>query len=178
MNRIPRLITRAALPAGLAAALVLSGCTSGGTQEPEGSSAPETSAAAEESAPADSGNSSREEIVEGFPTDLLPEFPDSTMQSNTAEPNGELLSVNLTSSTDKSEKDVLDFYTKALEDQDFKKIGDAQKDDGTTSLGFQRGDGAETLALTISPNPQADGELLISIGGTVKNPEGEKSEEE
>lgn len=177
MNRIPRLATRVAAPAVLGLALVLSGCSSPGgeTEEtaPSESAAPAETAAEEEG----SGTSSRDEIVDGFPTDLIPEYPDSTMQANSAEPTGDLLAVNLTSSSNASEKEILDFYTSELEDRDFEAIGDSQQDGDTTSLSFQRGDGAETLALTISPNPQAEGERLISIGGNVQASEGEAEPE-
>lgn len=164
-----------------ATALVLAGCSApetDGDDSPPTSSAPSAEGSATGAgtdAPEEAETSSGPEVqatsgavVDGFPS-VIAELPDSEVVLSSVQPaaDGQPVDANLTMRTTSSEDDVLDFYSEHFEDADFSPVGDPDSNDGVTSQRYHSDEGPQTVAVSISPDPDGGDGLLVSVGGTV-----------
>ncbi|WGW13288.1 hypothetical protein LWF01_05840 [Saxibacter everestensis] len=156
----------------LAVGLALTGCgNSGSDEQPSPGTESAGSESAAPSAPAESEaaptDSMVDGVIEGFPTDLIPEFPGSKTTSTADTAEGDIRKLSLSGTTDKSAKDVVDFYAGKLEDAGFKKVSSTEEDKTATTV-YSRSDGVELLTVTTAPHPDDDKMLVFTVGGEIK----------
>lgn len=158
---------RAAIAAaGLATALLLTGCGAGSSGGGSGStgagspsaSAPPSSGPASAQAPATSqaaqnpsASATVGALVPGFPSTLIPLMSGAAVQSSSLDKSKPLVTASLVASTAAKTEDILAFYTKSLQDQGFTALpGDAVG--SVASKDFTRANGQETVNLAVVPS--------------------------
>lgn len=111
-------------------------------------------------------------LAEGFPTDLVPRPPDSTITSSAAEPrDGGGTTVSLTGQSPDRVSALLSFYRVHLGKKGFTEVsGGVQA--GVPGAVFTRSDGTEVLTLAIMDREDS---RSFSIGGTVDLQDGSDS---
>ncbi|WP_344338634.1 hypothetical protein [Brevibacterium salitolerans] len=171
------IVTRAAASAAVASVLLLTGCESAGSGQDAGADGTE-SAAAEQTAGSTEAAATEEPtepaamttsgaLVDDFPAAVKP-LEDAEIVYSSVEPGeeGEAVKLNLTMRTEMSESDVLKFYAKTLEEAGFEPTADASSADGITKQTYHADEASQLLAVTINADPNTDGALLVSVGGT------------
>jgi len=176
---------RLTLTAVVAAALV-SGCTDDGTagdptssstsepaaspaQTPATSDPSESSVPSESTVPSESSQPSSPtgvatgELVEGFPTDVVPLLPDSTITVSTLTPGEGSRTVSLSGTTATPADQVLAFYRTSLVGQGFVETAGGQAA-GFPTATFTRAGGADLLVVAVST---LEGVQTFTIGGTL-----------
>jgi hypothetical protein len=175
----------AAASAAVAAAAVLGGCSDGGGatgQDTPTTAGPTTTATATSTAGAtgtpgagatasasasassdDGGSSAVGEVVQGFPTDVVPVPPGAEVKVSTVAAADGRRQVSLAGETDQPADAVLAFYRDALVKQGFAEA-QANLPPGVVGATFSRADGAEILTLSVVSN---GGRQQFSIGGTI-----------
>lgn len=105
------------------------------------------------------------EVVEGFPTDLVPVLPGSQVSlSNVARDGGRVTLALAGTTTQATVDEVIAFYTEALEAKGFAATR-TQAPPGTAVVAFSRGqDARELLTLTVTDSSAA---RSYTIGGQV-----------
>lgn len=157
-----------ALAVTLLAGLV-AGCSG---DEPEAEDGPTASGSATESAsePATAAPSSSSptnaaigDLVEGFPTDVLPVLPGSEVTLSSVVPGQGVRQVSLAGTTGQPPEAVLAFYRDSLVPQGFVEAP-AALPAGVAGATFSRGDGAEIVTLSVVT---VEGQQQYTVGGQI-----------
>jgi hypothetical protein len=170
--------------AAVAVAALLGGCSDGGgtSQDTPTTAAPTapapstadatagatgtagaTASASASGADGADGGSAVGEVVQGFPTDVVPVPPGADITVSTVAAADGRRQVSLAGETDQAADAVLAFYRDALVKQGFAEA-QATLPKGVIGATFSRSDGAEILTLSVVTN---DGRQQFSIGGTI-----------
>ncbi|WP_426241926.1 hypothetical protein [Nocardioides sp. LHG3406-4] len=96
--------------------------------------------------PLPAGASADDALVEGYPDDVLPATPDSTIESSSLSPHGRRLQVALSASTTSGPGAVLLFYRQQLASLGFTEES-VPAAAGTRAAGFRRGQNAATVTV-------------------------------
>ncbi|MFF1830975.1 hypothetical protein [Paenarthrobacter sp. NPDC058040] len=159
-------------------ALAVSACT----PAPQGTAAPSTSGSASSTAPASSTSSASATaaasssasavpnatatvgaLVEGFPQQLIPVMPKSSVRSSSFDKTASPATVALVGTVKSPPEGVADYYKASLEAQGFKVVPGPGTVGNLTSIDFIRGDG-ETVNLSVR---QKEGVSTFTIGANV-----------
>ncbi|HKU35859.1 MAG TPA: hypothetical protein VJP90_09945 [Paenarthrobacter sp.] len=159
-------------------ALAVSACT----PAPQGTAAPSTSGSASSAAPASSTSSASATapasssasavpnatatvgaLVEGFPQQLIPVMPKSSVRSSSFDKTASPATVALVGTVKSPPEGVVDYYKASLEAQGFKVVPGPGAVGNLTSIDFIRGDG-ETVNLSVR---QKEGVSTFTIGANV-----------
>jgi hypothetical protein len=103
-------------------------------------------------------------LVSGFPSDVVPVPPGTTVTSSAVEPTGSLTKVSLSGKTSLSVEEILEFYRSELTAKGFAVVDGNVLPETVPGLAFNRGGGDELLTLNISDNTD---HRSFSIGGDV-----------
>lgn len=101
------------------------------------------------------------EVVEGFPTDVVPVLPDAEITLSTVVPANGVRQVSLAGSSALPAEEVLAFYRNAFVAQGFTETA-AAVPAGVIGATFSRGDATELLTVTVA---MADGAQQFTVGG-------------
>lgn len=101
------------------------------------------------------------EVVEGFPTDVVPVMPGATVKLSTVATTDGVRQLALAGETSEPADAVLAFYRDALTAQGFTEAN-AALPQGAVGATFVRGEGSEILTLSVV---SVDGKQQFSIGG-------------
>lgn len=101
------------------------------------------------------------EVVEGFPTDVVPVLPEAEITLSTVVPANGVRQVSLAGSTALPAEEVLAFYRNAFVAQGFTETASAVPA-GVLGATFSRGDATELLTVTVAT---ADGAQQFTVGG-------------
>ncbi|MFI2563699.1 hypothetical protein [Paenarthrobacter sp. NPDC018779] len=159
-------------------ALAVSACT----PAPQGTAAPSTSASATSAAPvsstpsastiapasspasaAPSATATVGALVEGFPQQLIPVMPKTSVRSSSFDKTASPATVALVGTVKAPPEGVVDYYKASLEAQGFKEVPGSGAVGNVTSIDFIRGDG-ETVNLSVR---QKEGVSTFTIGANV-----------
>lgn len=102
-------------------------------------------------------------LVPGFPQQLIPVMPNTSVRSSSVDKKDALTNVALVGTVKAAPKGVLDYYKASLEAQGFKLVPGPEAVGNVTSLDFIRGDG-ETVNISIR---QKEGVSTFTIGANV-----------
>ena len=156
--------TRTAAGAVLAVAL-LTGCS--GEEPAAEEPAPTSETAREATSPAPTETATTPEgvgvgeVVEGFPTEIIPVLPDAEITLSTVVPANGVRQVSLAGTSTLPAEEILTFYRDALVAQDFTETASAVPE-GVLGATFSRGDATELLTVTVAT---ADGAQQFTVGG-------------
>jgi hypothetical protein len=103
------------------------------------------------------------EVVEGFPTDVVPVMPGATVKLSTVATTDGVRQVALAGETTEPADAVLAFYRNGLTAQGFTEAN-AALPQGAVGATFVRGEGSEILTLSVV---SVDGKQQFSIGGQI-----------
>jgi hypothetical protein len=104
------------------------------------------------------------ELVPGFPSDVVPVPPSTTVTSSAIEPTDSLVQLSLSGDTSLSAAEILKFYRTALTAQKFTVVEGEILPDSVPGLAFSRNDEKELLTLTVTDNKD---HRSFSIGGNI-----------
>lgn len=131
---------------------------------PSGSTAaPETTGTTETAAPAPNATATVNALVPGFPEQLIPVMPKTSVRSSSFDKNASLATVALVGTVKAPPEGVVEYYKTSLESQGFKLVPGPEAVGNVTSLDFIRGDG-ETVNVSIR---QKEGVSTFTIGANV-----------
>lgn len=138
-----------------------SGGTGTSPSEPSGTPSPETSEPADPStSPTGVATGS---LAKGFPTDVIPLLPGSTITVSTVSEVNGARTVSLSGTTPTPAEEVLAFYRTSLVGQGFAETAGGQAVGFPTST-FSRGNGADLLVIAVST---VNGVQTFTIGGSL-----------
>ncbi|MFK0002503.1 hypothetical protein [Paenarthrobacter sp. NPDC090522] len=160
-------------------ALAVSACT----PAPQGSAAPSASSSSASAAPASStptasttgspasspataapsATATVGALVEGFPQQLIPVMPKTSVRSSSFDKTASPATVALVGTVKAPPEGVVDYYKASLEAQGFKAVPGSGTVGNVTSIDFIRGDG-ETVNLSVR---QKEGVSTFTIGANV-----------
>nr|WP_306423111.1 hypothetical protein [Paenarthrobacter aurescens] len=126
-------------------------------------SAPETTASTESATPAPGATATVNALVPGFPEQLIPVMPKTSVRSSSFDKSAALATVALVGTVKAPPEGVVDYYKTSLEAQGFKLVPGPEAVGNVTSLDFIRGDG-ETVNVSIR---QKEGVSTFTIGANV-----------
>jgi hypothetical protein len=126
-------------------------------------SAPETATTTESATPAPGATATVNALVPGFPEQLIPVMPKTSVRSSSFDKSTSLATVALVGTVKAPPEGVVDYYKKSLEAQGFKLVPGPEAVGNVTSLDFIRGDG-ETVNVSIR---QKEGVSTFTIGANV-----------
>ncbi|MET4542453.1 outer membrane receptor protein involved in Fe transport [Arthrobacter bambusae] len=126
-------------------------------------SAPETATATESATPAPGATATVNALVPGFPEQLIPVMPKTSVRSSSFDKSTSLATVALVGTVKAPPEGVVDYYKTSLEAQGFKLVPGPAAVGNVTSLDFIRGDG-ETVNVSIR---QKEGVSTFTIGANV-----------
>ncbi|MCD4850137.1 hypothetical protein LN996_04890 [Arthrobacter sp. AK01] len=126
-------------------------------------SAPETTASTESATPAPGATATVNALVPGFPEQLIPVMPKTSVRSSSFDKSASLATVALVGTIKAPPEGVVDYYKASLEAQGFKLVPGPEAVGNVTSLDFIRGDG-ETVNVSIR---QKEGVSTFTIGANV-----------
>lgn len=137
------------------------------------------------------------ELIDGFPDTIEP-LPEAEIVSSTLSPadeqaaegeeaeateapegedgaeaenpqaDSERIGVSLVQLSEKSEEEIIKFYTDSLKDKGFETVGDAAKEGDVTTQTFHDTKNDQTLSLTVGPGPDDDTDnRQVTVGGVV-----------
>lgn len=180
----------------LAGATVLAACTSGtgdsGAASPSSSASTGASAEASPAAAEVPGVSTTHgALVPDFPA-TIEQYPDSTIvrssvsdssapaadPSASAAPAPEasapaanvpagMVNASLVFSVAAGPDEIIDFYTTSLEGKGFSAVGDTSWAGGVASRAFHKADDGQTVSVSVSGDPETEGNHLATVGGVV-----------
>lgn len=101
------------------------------------------------------------EIVEGFPTDVIPVLPEAEITLSTVVPADGVRQVSLAGTSALPPEEVLAFYRNAFVAQGFTETASAVPA-GVVGATFSRGDATELLTVTVAP---VEGGHSFTVGG-------------
>ncbi|MCT1920642.1 hypothetical protein M3C63_02025 [Brevibacterium luteolum] len=82
--------------------------------------------------------------------------------------DSERIGVSLVQLSEKSEEEILKFYTDSLKDKGFETVGDAAKEGDVTTQAFHDTKNDQTLSLTVGPGPDDGADnRQVTVGGVV-----------
>ncbi|MGJ3192827.1 hypothetical protein [Paenarthrobacter sp. FR1] len=102
-------------------------------------------------------------LVPGFPEQLIPVMPKTSVRSSSFDKDASLATVALVGTVKAPPEGVVDYYKTSLEAQGFKLVPGPEAVGNVTSLDFIRGDG-ETVNVSIR---QKEGVSTFTIGANV-----------
>ncbi|WP_347110704.1 hypothetical protein AAHB33_08075 [Paenarthrobacter sp. S56] len=102
-------------------------------------------------------------LVEGFPQQLIPVMPKSSVRSSSFDKNASPATVALVGTVKAPPEGVVEFYKTSLEGQGFKVVPGPEAVGNVTSIDFIRGEG-ETINLSVR---QKEGVSTFTIGANV-----------
>lgn len=102
-------------------------------------------------------------LVEGFPQQLIPVMPKSSVRSSSFDKNVSPATVALVGTVKAPPEGVVEYYKASLEAQGFKVVPGPQAVGNVTSIDFIRGEG-ETVNLSVR---QKEGVSTFTIGANV-----------
>ena len=102
-------------------------------------------------------------LVPGFPEQLIPVMPKTSVRSSSFDKNVSPATVALVGTVKAPPESVVDYYKTSLEAQGFKVVPGAQAVGNVTSIDFIRGDG-ETVNVSVR---QKEGVSTFTIGANV-----------
>jgi len=147
---------------------LLAGCSGSDTPADEPTPAPSSSESESETSSAEPTESTSApegvgvgEVVEGFPTDVVPVLPDAEITLSTVVPANGVRQVSLAGSSSLPAEEVLAFYRDALVAQDFTETASAVPS-GVVGATFSRGDATELLTVTVTT---VGGAQQFTVGG-------------
>jgi hypothetical protein len=151
------------------AAALLTGCTSQEAPADEPAPAPSSASSSETATSSPEPNQTPTtpdgvgvgEVVEGFPTDVVPVLPDAEISLSTVVPADGVRLVSLAGSSALPAEEVLAFYRDALVAQGFTETASAVPS-GVLGATFSRGDATELLTVTVAT---ADDAQQFTVGG-------------
>ncbi|MEV7661765.1 hypothetical protein [Paenarthrobacter sp. NPDC089316] len=154
-----------AAPSPSGASFSTSAPSPSGTASSAGSSSPspETTGFTESSTPDPDATATVNALVPGFPEQLIPVMPKTSVRSSSFDKNASLATVALVGTVKAPPQGVVDYYKSSLEAQGFKLIPGPEAVGNVTSLDFVRGDG-ETVNVSIM---QKEGVSTFTIGANV-----------
>lgn len=89
-------------------------------------------------------------------------------EGENAPAGSERIGVSLVQLSEKSEEEILKFYTDSLKDKGFETVGDAAKEGDVTTQAFHDTKNDQTLSLTVGPGPDDDADnRQVTVGGVV-----------
>ncbi|MDD7834076.1 MULTISPECIES: hypothetical protein [Paenarthrobacter] len=124
---------------------------------------PETTGFTESSTPDPNATATVNALVPGFPEQLIPVMPKTSVRSSSFDKNASLATVALVGTIKAPPQGVVDYYKTSLEAQGFKLVPGPEAVGNVTSLDFIRGDG-ETVNVSIT---QKEGVSTFTIGANV-----------
>ncbi|WP_159707699.1 hypothetical protein [Arthrobacter sp. 18067] len=124
---------------------------------------PESTASTESATPAPGATSTVNALVPGFPEQLIPVMPKTSVRSSSFDKSASLATVALVGTIKAPPEGVVDYYKTSLEAQGFKLVPGPEAVGNVTSLDFIRGDG-ETVNVSIR---QKEGVSTFTIGANV-----------
>ncbi|TVU59090.1 hypothetical protein FQP90_19930 [Paenarthrobacter nitroguajacolicus] len=152
-------------PSGSAAPSPTGASSQSSTTSPAPSSAtptPETTGSTE-TAPVPNATATVNALVPGFPEQLIPVMPKTSVRSSSFDKDASLATVALVGTVKAPPEGVVDYYKTSLEAQGFKLVPGPEAVGNVTSLDFIRGDG-ETVNVSIR---QKEGVSTFTIGANV-----------
>nr|WP_218643966.1 hypothetical protein [Paenarthrobacter ureafaciens] len=114
-------------------------------------------------APAPSATATVGALVEGFPQQLIPVMPKTSVRSSSFDKAASPATVALVGTVKAPPEGVVEFYKASLEAQGFKVVPGPEAVGNVTSIDFIRGDG-ETVNLSVR---QKEGVSTFTIGANV-----------
>lgn len=102
-------------------------------------------------------------LVPGFPEQLIPVMPKTSVRSSSVDTNVSPATVALVGTVKAPPEGVVDYYKASLESQGFKVVPGPEAVGSVTSIDFIRGDG-ETVNLSVR---QKEGVTTFTIGANV-----------
>lgn len=102
-------------------------------------------------------------LVPGFPEQLIPVMPKTSVRSSSFDKSASLATVALVGTIKAPPQGVVDYYKASLEAQGFKLVPGPEAVGNVTSLDFIRGDG-ETVNVSVR---QKEGVSTFTIGANV-----------
>jgi len=152
-----------AAPSPSGAASTSSPATSSAAATPSGSAAPSATASTGTTAPVPDATATVNALVPGFPQQLIPVMPNTSVRSSSVDKKDSLTNVALVGTVKAPPEGVVDYYKASLEAQGFKLVPGPEAVGNVTSLDFIRGDG-ETVNVSIR---QKEGVSTFTIGANV-----------
>lgn len=148
----------------MVAAALLAGCGSDAPAE-DPTPVPSQTTTSEAPAPTETPTSPEGvgvgEVVEGFPTDVIPVLPDAEITLSTVVPADGVRQVSLAGTSALPAEEVLTFYRDAFVAQGFTETASAVPS-GVVGATFSRGDATELLTVTVTT---VDGAQTFTVGG-------------
>ncbi|SDX52814.1 hypothetical protein SAMN04487917_11252 [Arthrobacter sp. yr096] len=124
---------------------------------------PETTGFTESATPAPGTTATVNALVPGFPEQLIPVMPKTSVRSSSFDKSASLATVALVGTIKAPPQGVVDYYKASLEAQGFKLVPGPEAVGNVTSLDFIRGDG-ETVNVSVR---QKEGVSTFTIGANV-----------
>ncbi|MFJ6536933.1 hypothetical protein ACIQH5_11960 [Paenarthrobacter sp. NPDC091711] len=124
---------------------------------------PETTTFTETPAPAPDATATVNALVPGFPAQLIPVMPNTSIRSSSVDKSAEVATVALVGTVKAPPEGVVDYYKTSMESQGFKLVPGPSAVGNVTSLDFIRGDG-ETVNVSVR---QKEGVSTFTIGANV-----------
>nr|WP_208097156.1 hypothetical protein [Paenarthrobacter sp. MSM-2-10-13] len=153
-----------AAPSTSGAASASTQATSTPSPSVSGSTAsPETTTFTESPAPAPDTTATVNALVPGFPAQLIPVMPNTSIRSSSVDKSEAVATVALVGTVKAPPEGVVDYYKTSMEAQGFKLVPGPSAVGNVTSLDFIRGDG-ETVNVSVR---QKEGVSTFTIGANV-----------
>ncbi|TQS91220.1 hypothetical protein EU811_17210 [Arthrobacter sp. TS-15] len=153
-----------AAPSTSGAASASTQATSTPSPSVSGSTAsPETTTFTESPAPAPDTTATVNALVPGFPAQLIPVMPNTSIRSSSVDKSEAVATVALVGTVKAPPEGVVDYYKTSMEAQGFKLVPGPFAVGNVTSLDFIRGDG-ETVNVSVR---QKEGVSTFTIGANV-----------
>nr|WP_024820461.1 hypothetical protein [Arthrobacter sp. 31Y] len=124
---------------------------------------PETTTFTETPAPAPDATATVNALVPGFPAQLIPVMPNTSIRSSSVDKSAAVATVALVGTVKAPPEGVVDYYKTSMEAQGFKLVPGPSAVGNVTSLDFIRGDG-ETVNVSVR---QKEGVSTFTIGANV-----------
>ncbi|MFE4197307.1 hypothetical protein ACFRJ9_15695 [Paenarthrobacter sp. NPDC056912] len=151
-------------PSGTSTPSAPSSSTATPGSSPSGSaSASASSTASGSETPAAGATATVGALVPGFPEQLIPVMPKTSVRSSSFDKNASLATVALVGTVKAPPEGVVDYYKASLEAQGFAVVPGPEAVGNVTSIDFIRGDG-ETVNVSVR---QKEGVSTFTIGANV-----------
>ena len=124
---------------------------------------PGTTAPTESATPAQDATATVNALVPGFPAQLIPVMPNTSVRSSSVDKSDSVATVALVGTVKAPPEGVVDYYKSSMEAQGFKLVPGPSAVGNVTSLDFIRGDG-ETVNVSVR---QKEGVSTFTIGANV-----------
>lgn len=124
---------------------------------------PETTSFTETPAAVPDATATVNALVPGFPEQLIPVMPKTSVRSSSVDKDSSVATVALVGTIKAPPEGVMDYYTASMEAQGFKLVPGPSAVGNVTSIDFIRGDG-ETVNVSVR---QKEGVSTFTIGANV-----------